>query len=88
MRLTALRGLVGWWPSLPLHFFIGAAIMGITFTFGMGQLVHHTRTGLEGSVEALMIDRDDIRWALFEHVTIVQQELKSKWIRENDLTAV
>lgn len=60
--------------------------MGVTFTYSLGQSVKHFRTDLVGTVDSLMVDRDNIQWALFEHVNI-NHELKSKWVREVDLVS-
>ena len=61
--------------------------MGVSFNFSLGQNVVIEDIGINGKVDALMIDRDSIQWADVRYVT-GQQEIKRKWFREADLAAL
>lgn len=61
--------------------------MGVTFNFSLGQKVVIEDIGIEGKVDALMVDRDSVQWAYVQYVTS-EKEIKREWFREADLAAL
>ena len=67
--------------------FLKGIIMGITFSFSLGQKVHFPETKISGFVDSLMVDRNGVQFVSLRYVDSTK-EIQYQWIQESDLEAV
>ena len=61
--------------------------MEVSFSFSLKQKVDYPELNTAGVVDSMMIDADELQWALFRYLN-GHGEIKTLWVRESDLEAV